>query len=111
MTRRIIALIMVVLTAMTVAPAGAQDSEDAGIATRAREAMSLLKFHPRDALPNTTALSRAEALFVELRGPDREELGLAMRAFRLSLEDQDPKEIEASRRKLLLLVDRLRRRS
>ena len=78
--------------------------------TRAREAMSLLKFHPRDALPNTTALSRAEALFVELRGVDRERLGHAMRALRLAIEEQDPKEIEARRRELLLLVDRLRRR-
>jgi molecular chaperone HscC len=77
---------------------------------RAREAMSTLKFHPRDTLPNTTALSRAESLFTELRGPDRDALGRAMRAFRLALEDQDPPLIEQHRRELLLLVDRLRRR-
>ncbi len=38
----------------------------------ARKAMTRLKFHPREALPNTTALTRADALYVELSGPARE---------------------------------------
>jgi molecular chaperone HscC len=76
---------------------------------RARERLAALKFHPRDALPNTTALSRAETLFIELRGPDREALGTAMRVFRLALEEQAPSRIEQRRRELLLLVERLRR--
>ena len=37
----------------------------------AREAMARLKFHPRDALPNATALARADALYVELAGRAR----------------------------------------
>jgi len=66
------------------------------------------KFHPREALPNTTALSRAESLYTELRGHARERLGMAMRAFRLALEEQDPAEIEACRAELLMLLERLR---
>src|SRR5690606_19845495 len=57
---------------------------------QARQTMRTLKFHPREALPNTTALARAESLYTELRGPARELLGAAMRAFRLALEEQDP---------------------
>ena len=76
---------------------------------RARVRIAALKFHPRDALPNTTALSRAESLFTELRGHDRERLGHAMRVFRLALEEQDPAAIDARRRELLLLIDRLRK--
>src|SRR5262245_64104920 len=44
----------------------------------ARRAMTRLKLHPRDALPNTTALTRADALFVELTGDRRELLGAAI---------------------------------
>lgn len=76
---------------------------------QAREALRGLKFHPREALPNTTALARAESLFTELRGPARELLGAAMRAFRLALEEQDPGIIDRRRSELLALVDRFRR--
>jgi molecular chaperone HscC len=76
----------------------------------AREAMARLKFHPRDALPNTTALARADALFVELSGPDREMLGAALAVFRAALESQDESEIEARRERLNALVSALRRK-
>src|SRR5262249_17033025 len=52
----------------------------------ARQTMTRLKFHPRDALPNTTALARAEALYVELSGREREMLGHAIAMFRAALE-------------------------
>lgn len=74
----------------------------------ARDALSRLKFHPRDALPNTTALARAESLFTELRGAEREMLSRAMRAFRLALEEQDSAAIEVERRQLLALIKSLR---
>ena len=74
----------------------------------ARDALSRLKFHPRDALPNTTALARAESLFTELRGAEREMLSRAMRAFRLALEEQDSAAIEAERGQLLALIKSLR---
>lgn len=75
---------------------------------QARQSLQSLKFHPREALPNTTALSRAESLYTELRGPARELLGAAMRAFRLALEEQDPAIIAQSRAELLSVVDRFK---
>jgi molecular chaperone HscC len=76
----------------------------------AREAMARLKLHPRDALPNTTALARADALYVELSGPAREELGAVIAAFRAALESQDDKEITPRRERLLAIVAALKRR-
>jgi len=76
----------------------------------AREAMARLKLHPRDALPNTTALARADALYVELSGPAREELGHVIALFRGALETQDDKEIAPLRNRLLSLVSALKRR-
>jgi molecular chaperone HscC len=72
----------------------------------ARTALRTLKFHPREALPNTTALARAESLYTELRGPARELLGAALRSFRLALEEQNPAIIERRRGELLGLVER-----
>jgi molecular chaperone HscC len=74
----------------------------------ARNAMHTLKFHPREALPNTTALARAESLYTELRGPARERLGAALRSFRIALEEQDPAAIERRRGELLGLVERFK---
>ena len=75
----------------------------------AREAMTKLKFHPRDALPNTTALARADALHVELQGPERAILGQAIAAFRGALEGQDRKEIDMYRDRLNTIVAQLQR--
>jgi molecular chaperone HscC len=66
--------------------------------------MERFKFHPRDALPNVTALSRAEALFVELTGAARDELAQGMAAFRAALERQEPAEIEGAREALLAFI-------
>jgi len=76
----------------------------------AREAMARLKLHPRDALPNTTALARADALYVELSGPAREELGHAIAMLRAALEGQDDKDIAPRRERLLTLVAAFKRR-
>jgi molecular chaperone HscC len=76
----------------------------------AREAMARLKLHPRDALPNTTALARADALYVELSGPARVELGHAIAALRAALETQDDKEITPRRERLVGLVAAFKRR-
>jgi molecular chaperone HscC len=75
----------------------------------ARKAMARLKLHPRDALPNTTALARAEALYVELAGPERSMLGEAISHFRAALEAQDPAAIDALRGRLNGAVQALRR--
>jgi molecular chaperone HscC len=75
--------------------------------TEARRAMERLKFHPREALPNATALARAEALFAELTGPAREELAHQMTALRLALETQNPQLIADAREQLTALLARL----
>lgn len=66
-----------------------------------RKRLERLKFHPREALPNVTALNRAEALYVELTGPERARLGEAISRFRAALEAQDPALI-TNHRELLL---------
>ncbi|MGE6757893.1 Hsp70 family protein [Corallococcus interemptor] len=76
----------------------------------ARQRMAALKLHPRDALPNTTALARADALFVQLTGLPREELASAIAAFRLALEAQEPGRIADIRERLNAMVRVLRER-
>jgi molecular chaperone HscC len=75
----------------------------------ARAAMQRLKFHPRDSLPNATLLARADALYVELTGAEREHLGEVVAAFRLALETQDDKVIAGMRDQLASVVNSLRR--
>jgi molecular chaperone HscC len=75
----------------------------------ARERMARLKFHPRESLPNTTALERGEALFMELTGPEREELGHVLQAFQAALETQDAETIRQCREHLNHLIERHRR--
>ncbi|MDC0717484.1 Hsp70 family protein [Nannocystis bainbridge] len=74
---------------------------------RARQEMQRFKFHPRDALPNTTALARAMALYAELTGPARSELGEGIAAFRAVLDAQDPSQVQAVREALVALTHRL----
>jgi len=73
----------------------------------ARKALERLKFHPREALPNTTAMARADALYIELVGPPREALGSAIAVFRAALDSQVPQAIDDARGALLSLVDQL----
>ncbi|HEY1817073.1 MAG TPA: Hsp70 family protein [Kofleriaceae bacterium] len=75
----------------------------------ARQAMSRLKFHPRDALPNATLLARGDALYLELTGDARAELGDALALFRGSLEMQDPAAIASQRERLTYTINTLRR--
>ena len=82
---------------------------DADELREAREAMSRLKFHPRDALPNATALARADALYVDSRGAARELLGEAIAQMRAALESQDAREIATWRERLQALLGNVRR--
>ncbi len=75
----------------------------------ARKAMQGIKVHPRDHLPNTTAIARADALFAELSGDERALLGRGLAAFRLALDAQEPREIERARKELVGLTAELRR--
>jgi molecular chaperone HscC len=73
----------------------------------ARRGLERLKFHPREALPNTTALARADALYVELVGPAREALGAAIAQFRAALDGQHAQLIDAARAQMLDIVEQL----
>jgi molecular chaperone HscC len=75
---------------------------------QARKAMARLKFHPRESLPNRTALARGDALFGQLVGEPRQLLGAHLGALRAAMETQDPREIEAARGRLLAQMDALR---
>jgi molecular chaperone HscC len=74
----------------------------------AREAMKQWKVHPRDTLPNLAAMERGEALYTQLVGPARVELGAYLAGFRAALESQDPRQIEEGREILLAVISRLR---
>lgn len=74
---------------------------------RARDRMNQIKFHPRESLPNTSVLAKAEALFLQLKGMERESLAEAMAAFRLALETQDTEVISSMRSALADTVSRL----
>jgi molecular chaperone HscC len=76
----------------------------------AREALGRFKIHPREALPNATAIARAEAAFVELTGDRRIVLGRALAAFRAALDGQDPRLIDEARKVLVALTRQLRDR-
>ena len=75
---------------------------------RAQEAMARLKFHPRDTLPNRTALARADALYAELTGETRLLLGQAIVGFQGAIESQNPTDIDAARESLTALVSALK---
>ena len=70
--------------------------------------MQRLKFHPRDALPNHTALARGDALYMELTGLPREQLGAALAGLRAALETQTPALIEPARERLVSVTEALR---
>jgi molecular chaperone HscC len=72
---------------------------------RARRGMARLKFHPRETLPNRTAMARADALFVELKGESRAMLGACLAEFRGALESQDVHVIDEVRAKLLDMME------
>lgn len=73
----------------------------------ARKAMERLKFHPKDALPNTTAIERAESLYTQLTGDSREFLGQMLAQFRGVLDSQDPAQIDTARAGLVRLTREL----
>ncbi len=74
---------------------------------QARLRLKQLKFHPREALPNVTALARADALYVELTGDARTFLGSAIVCLRAAMEHQDPAGIRSARESLLRVTEEL----
>ncbi|MFZ5442994.1 MAG: Hsp70 family protein [Myxococcota bacterium] len=77
----------------------------------ARAALQKWKIHPRELLPNTTALERAEAVYATLRGLERERLGEVIARFRAAMERQEPPLIDEARAVLQAATHSLRTRS
>jgi len=73
------------------------------------KAMAELKIHPRDQLENRTVLARAERLYEQLRGMEREYLGRQVLGFERLLAGQDERVIVPGRRALAELLDALER--
>ena len=78
---------------------------------KAQDEMRQLKHHPREMLPNTTALARAEALYVELTGSARAKLGHTIAMLRAALECQETVLIDQCRESLNATLAELGRRA
>jgi molecular chaperone HscC len=75
----------------------------------ARQRLAALQFHPREALPNVTALGRADSLYVELVGAAQMRLGACIADFRAALETRDNARILREREHLLVRLAELGR--
>ena len=72
-------------------------------------ALSTLKIHPRDQMENRTLMARAERLYQQLRGNEREWFGAQIRLFEASLASQELHRIQADRQKFDELVEHVER--
>ncbi|HET7866402.1 MAG TPA: Hsp70 family protein, partial [Burkholderiaceae bacterium] len=70
------------------------------------QALAALKMHPRDRMENRTLLARAERLYEQCRGPEREWLGAQILRFEQLLATQDDRRIAPGRREFQALLDR-----
>jgi len=73
--------------------------------------LSELKIHPRDLLQNRTLMARAERLYEQYRGDDRDRLGMEILRFERLLATQDARTIAPGRREFEKLLDQLERAS
>ncbi|MGF6773462.1 molecular chaperone HscC [Paraburkholderia sp. GAS199] len=69
-------------------------------------ALSALKIHPRDQLENRTLLTRADRIYEETLGDQRQYLAATIARFHALLERQNTDEIAQARRELGALLDR-----
>lgn len=74
-------------------------------------ALSELKIHPRDRLDHRTLLARAERMYQQLRGGEREWLGAQIVVFERTLELQDKRAIEPKRREFETLLNEIEHQS
>lgn len=79
---------------------------DEEIATRLAT-LSELKIHPRDRIEHRTLMARAERLYQQLRGPQRERYGMCIGEFELALESQDMRVIEPARERFEALLNQI----
>jgi molecular chaperone HscC len=75
------------------------------------QALDELKIHPRDRIENRTLVARGERLYQQLRGAERDGLGLALLRFEKVLATQDARQVAPARKDFLDVVDRLERDS
>jgi molecular chaperone HscC len=69
---------------------------DAEIARR-RQELAALKIHPRDQEENRLLLERADRLYAQLLGDEREEIARLLNGFNSVLETQDPRAVTEAR--------------
>jgi molecular chaperone HscC len=75
------------------------------------EALSDLKIHPRERMENRTLLARAERLYQQLRGQEREWLGARITMFEKVLESQDVRTIAPHARQFEETLDGIERQN
>ncbi|TFW24046.1 Hsp70 family protein [Duganella callida] len=73
--------------------------------------LSELKIHPRDRIEHRTLLARAERLYQQLRGQQREWLGTQIRAFEQALETQDKRHVDPARKGFETALDDIEQHS
>jgi molecular chaperone HscC len=74
---------------------------------RRRTALAALKQHPRDAEPNRAVMARAERLWENALGFERDEIGRLIQMFQAALATQDPRTADRAREELSAQLDRL----
>lgn len=84
------------------------DISDAEIAKRQQE-LAQLKVHPRDQEENRLLVERANRLYMQLLGDEREQVGRWLNQFMGVLEKQDPKLIAQARPAFASALDSLER--
>ncbi len=86
----------------------AGDVSDEDIARR-RVELAALKVHPRDQDPNRLVLARANRLYEQLLGDEREQVGRWLGQFEATLSRQDGREIGEARKQFAAALDTLER--
>jgi len=86
----------------------AGDVSDADIARRRAE-LAALKVHPRDQDQNRLVLERANRLYEQLLGDEREQVGRWLGQFEAVLVHQDTRQIAEARQQFALALDTLER--
>ncbi len=71
------------------------------------KSLAALKIHPRDQLANRTVMARAERVFSQCRGHERDWLGAQMLHFERLLAGQEERSIRAGRRELAQSLDQI----
>ncbi|MDX8400207.1 MAG: hypothetical protein R8K20_08150 [Gallionellaceae bacterium] len=77
--------------------------------TRRRFELAELKIHPKELDDNRLLLERADRLYEQLLGAEREQLGQLLGQFTAVLETQDTAVIEKARLDFTLTLDALER--